>query len=564
MAKVAKAGRGGAAGPSREHYPVIIIGAGPTGLSLANLLGRYGVEFLLVERNATTVQEPRAVSIDDESLRTMQAAGMIDTVLSQVVAGYGSRYLDPKGRCFLEVAPTEILYGYPRRNAFRQPVLEAQLREGLARFPGAATRFGWTLENFVEAVDGVSVRLSGPEGETLTVGCDYLVGCDGSWSTVRTQLGFQLEGETFSEKWLIVDLENSPAPGRDTMVFCDTRRPCIALPGPDETRRFEFKLLPGETPEQILEPAAIEKLLADHGAAASSVIRRKTVYTFHARLAPTWQVGRAFLAGDACHLTPPFAGQGMNSGIRDAHNLAWKLALVVSGRLGPAVLDTYQGERRDHVGEMIKLALRMGRIMGPPSRLAGWATQTFFRTLKAWPAARDYFAQMKYKPKPRFEHGFQIRSPGPLDRLVGRLLTQPKVRTERQAEVLLDSVLGDGFSLLAISNDPGRVEAATDQSIWSRLGARRVVVSRDHAAHRGDCHVVAGDAHDLIGPGFDGEDIVLLVRPDRYVAAAFRLAESQAFAEMVEVLVRSTWKGREAKARVAAPAPRAAPATTSA
>lgn len=546
----------------RSHYPVIVVGAGPTGLTLANLLGRYGVEFLLVERHPSTVQEPRAVSIDDESLRTLQAAGMIDTVLTQVVAGYGSRYLDPKGRCFLEVLPTEVIYGYPRRNAFRQPVLEAQLREGLDRFAQVETRFGWTLEGFAEDATGVTVRLTGADGEISALRCDYLVGCDGAASKVRTDLGLQLEGETFAEKWLIVDLENSPTPGRDTVVFCDVRRPCIALPGPDATRRFEFKLLPGETPEMILEPAVVDRLLADHGAAPGSFIRRKTVYTFHARLAPTWQVGRAFLAGDACHLTPPFAGQGMNSGIRDAHNLAWKLAAVVSGRLGPGVLDTYQGERRDHVGEMITLALRMGRIMGPPSPLVGWATQSFFRLLKVWPAARDYFAQMKYKPKPRFEHGFQLRGHGAVDGLVGRLLPQPKVRTADRGEVLLDTLLGEGFSLLAVSDHPDRMIAATGQEVWDRLGARRVVVTRDQALQRLGAQIVSGDAERLVGKPLAGADLVLLVRPDRYVAAAFVPEEAAAVAEALEALMGATWKGRAAAP--ARPAPTPVLATTSA
>ena len=122
--------------PSR--IPIVIVGAGPTGLTLANLLGVYGVSCLLIERNPSTVHEPRAVSIDDESLRTMQMAGLVETVMSETVAGYGSHYFSPKGRCFAKVQPTEEPFGFPRRNAFRQPVLERQLCEALARFPASA------------------------------------------------------------------------------------------------------------------------------------------------------------------------------------------------------------------------------------------------------------------------------------------------------------------------------------------------------------------------------------------------------------------------------------------
>jgi len=155
-----------------SHYPVIVLGAGPTGLTLANLLGQYGVRFLLVERNPTTVQEPRAVSIDDESLRTMQAAGVIDNVLSEVVPGYGSIYYTPRRMPFAKVEPTGMPYGYPRRNAFRQPTLEAQLRAGLSGIPSAATLFGWHLIEFARTIQGVEVTLRNAEGGRRQVSCD--------------------------------------------------------------------------------------------------------------------------------------------------------------------------------------------------------------------------------------------------------------------------------------------------------------------------------------------------------------------------------------------------------
>jgi 3-(3-hydroxy-phenyl)propionate hydroxylase len=522
--------------PAPNDYDVTVVGAGPIGLTLANLLGTYGVRTLLVERNPSTVQEPRAVSIDDESLRTMQTAGMVETLLEQIVAGYGSKYLDPKGSCFLEVLPTQVVYGYPKRNAFRQPVLEAQLRDGLSRFPNVETRFESRLDRYANHGDGVSLALIGKDGAEQTVRCRFLVGCDGAASTVRTQMGIRLEGETFSEKWLIVDLENSPAPERDTLVFCNPARPCIALPGPNLTRRFEFKLLKGESPEFILQPDVVQRLLNDHGVAVGSTIKRATVYTFHARLAPQWQAGRVFLAGDACHLTPPFAGQGMNSGVRDASNLAWKLAAVLAGRLGPGLLESYQRERLNHVREMIQLALRMGRIMGPPSRLAGAVTQAVFRGLRAWPPARDYFGQMKYKPKPRFSEGFIVPdNTNPKTTVVGRLLPQPEVRWNGRS-VLLDEVLGKGFALVAITEYPFAFVAA-EHPVWDRLGVRRVVAQRVATAMTlENAQVVEVPANFLNG----AQERVLLVRPDRYVAAAFSLADMNRAAEKVQALCDAT------------------------
>ena len=353
-------------GPRPEHHPVVIVGSGPIGLTLANLLGTMGVGCLLVERNLTTVQEPRAVSIDDESLRTMQAAGVVDEVLRFVVPGYGSHYYTPGGITFAKVEPAGLPYGYPRRNAFRQPILEGQLKEALGRFPSIPTLYGWRMDRYEASADRVTLHLLGLGDEGRQVTCDYLVGCDGAASPVREQQGVQLAGTTFDERWLILDLENNENTTKHTEVFCDRRRPCITLPGPDRTRRYEFKLLPGETDADMLDPAMVAHLLSTHGADCDATLRRKVVYRFHARVAPRWSFGRVFLAGDAAHLTPPFAGQGMNSGIRDAQNLAWKLAAVLGGQAGPGLLDTYEQERRDHIWQMIGLALRMGRVMSPP------------------------------------------------------------------------------------------------------------------------------------------------------------------------------------------------------
>src|SRR6185312_9498318 len=210
---------------------------------------------------------------------------------------------------------------------------------------------------------------------------------------------------------------------------------------------------------------------------AGLTIVRKVIYHFHARLAERWSAGRVFLAGDAAHLSPPFAGQGMNSGVRDAHNLAWKLAFVVTRRLGPRLLENYEAERRDHVQQMIQLALRMGRIMAPANRLSGWLVQTGFRLLGAWPRVRDYFAQMKYKPQPHFLSGFLLpeRRQGRRG-LVGRLLQQPSVTRSTGEQILLDEVLGPQFSLLCQAADLEAFTRLVSEPIWHQHGVRLVAV----------------------------------------------------------------------------------------
>jgi 3-(3-hydroxy-phenyl)propionate hydroxylase len=529
----------------KDDYAVIVVGAGPTGLTLANLLGAYGVDTLLVERNAATVTEPRAVSIDDESLRTMQCAGLAEVVLSTLVPGYGSRYYTPSRRVFLRVEPLGQPYGFPRRNAFRQPTLEGQLRAGLARYDSVTARFSWKFLGLEQTAEKVRVRLEAGEGGAIQeLECDYLVGCDGASSTVRGAIDVGLGGKTFAERWLIVDLENSPAPSRHTEVFCDSRRPCIALPGPGLTRRYEFKLHARESGEEMLRPEVVARLLAEHGAAAESRLVRKVVYSFHARIVRKWRVGRVLLAGDAAHLTPPFAGQGMNSGIRDAHNLAWKLAAVAKGQLGPRLLATYELERRDHVWKMIQLALTMGRIMAPSNRLSGWLVQSGFRLLAVWPKARDYFGQMKYKPQPRFRRGFLLA--GPIlrrDPLVGRLLEQPAVTRADGKRVLLDEVLGPRFALLGRAADADRLRVLASQRACQVLKPLLVTVGRPGEAPPavgGLEHVVDHTGRLLVClNAYD--DQALLVRPDHYVAAALELRQPEAAAARLQRLLGELW-----------------------
>ena len=197
-------------------------------------------------------------------------------------------------------------------------------------------------------------------------------------------------------------------------------------------------------------------------------MRRSRVYTFHARMADRWRDGRIFLVGDAAHLSPPFAGQGMNSGIRDAHNLAWKLAAVLQGRLGPRLLETYEQERRQHAWEMILLALRMGKVMMPRSAWSAFALQTAFRCLSLVPPARAYFAEMKYKPKPRFDAGFLARGSNHATRsLIGRLFPQPNVRcADRTA--LLDEFLGNDFALISLPQTPPSLFDRLPSELWPR------------------------------------------------------------------------------------------------
>ena len=281
-------------------------------------------------------------------------------------------------------------------------------------------------------------------------------------------------------------------------------------------------------------PDFVRVLLAAHGPDADAPVIRRQVYTFHARIADRWNSRCIFLAGDAAHLSPPFAGQGMNSGVRDAHNLAWKLAAVATGRLGPALLDSYRRERAPHAQALINLAVNMGRVMMPTSRAEAFLVQGAFRLARFAPRLQAYFAQMKYKPKPFYRDGFVVADDGGL-RLAGRMLPQPLVELPDRRRLMLDDLLGDGFVLIAYGREAQRV-IADSADLDLGLGALRRL-----AVLPSDCNpdpafaqvTVVRDVDGLLASGMPDAGVALLLRPDRYVAAAAR-TEPDAVARMAE------------------------------
>ncbi|MCA8883602.1 MAG: bifunctional 3-(3-hydroxy-phenyl)propionate/3-hydroxycinnamic acid hydroxylase [Rhodobacteraceae bacterium] len=506
---------------------VLVVGAGPTGLLLANLLGGMGVRTRIVERNESTVDQPRAVSIDDESMRALQAAGLDKAVARITSRGYGSIYRGPDGRVFATVKPWQQEYGFDKRNAFQQPELEALMRDALKRHSSVTALFGTEVTGFEQSGECVSATLQGPEGAQV-VTARYMVACDGGRSPTRKALGISMEGSTFTEPWLIVDLHSTKNRCFHTEVFCDPERSCITLPGPDGIRRYEFKLNPGETTEMAEQEDFARQLLARVGPDADEPLKRVQVYTFHARSAARWREERVFLAGDAAHLTPPFAGQGMNSGLRDAHNLAWKLDEALRAEDPEPLLASYQTERKPHAWEMIELARRMGQVMMPSSKLAGAAIRTGFRALKLYPPARDYFAQMKYKPKPRFAQGLLWPEPNtPKQRVVGRMIPQPVVDTLARDRVRLDTILPDRPIVLIYSETPETAVSDDLRARFEAAGAVLVGITPEW------CNPVAADFpiardHDrfLSAEPFDAYlDHAFLLRRDRYVSAAVPVAE---------------------------------------
>jgi 3-(3-hydroxy-phenyl)propionate hydroxylase len=500
------------------NVDVIVVGTGPTGLVLAHLLGNFGIRTLVIDKNSGPADEARAVTIDDESLRTLQATGMLPEVLPHVVQGYGVHYYSWTNQLFAKIEPSSREYGYPKRNAFRQQLLVQALSQGMTCQASVSLRYGQELVSLEQHADRVSATVQ-HEGQAQTFTAPWLVACDGGRSTVRELLGITLEGSTYKEKWLIADLIGRASPFRHTRTYCDPQRPAIRLPGPQSTVRYEFMLHPGEDPEAVLEDTQLRGWIRGRDAQDAGLqMLRKVVYTFHARVATQWRAGRVLLAGDAAHLTPPFAGQGMNSGVRDAVNLAWKLAANLQHGASAKLLESYQQERKPHAWALIQMALRIGAFMQPKSRLGAALAQTLLKLVCLVPAARDYILHLKFKPKPRFYEGFFVPWRVPSAKIPsGQLMTQPLMELPNGQTTLLDNLLGQGFALVQWADAPALpLPAGMQAQVVHVIRHADDFLPATTTAHT---LCVRDVQHELAAVLESAQAQAVVLRPDRYVLA---------------------------------------------
>lgn len=354
---------------------VLIVGGGPTGVTLAALLARRGISVIVAEKEAGVFPLPRAAHIDHEGMRILQEAGAAEAVMATSRRADAYEFRNAKGRVLMAFSGAEAIGpgGWPIANMIHQPSVETALRSALAGRAPNALRGGWEMLSFAEDADGVTAHFAAPEG-ARTLRARWLVGADGARSPVRKACGITFEDLGFEEPWLVVDVlvdDPSRLPVANLQI-CDPARPTTCVLMGEGRHRWEFMILPGESPEDVSAPAHVERLLAPWNVAGAVRIERTAVYTFRARIAQEWRKGRVLLAGDAAHQTPPFAGQGLCSGLRDAANLAWKLAAVSKGEASTALLDTYQPERAPNLRATIDMAVMMGRMVCITSPLAAW------------------------------------------------------------------------------------------------------------------------------------------------------------------------------------------------
>ncbi|WP_376094412.1 bifunctional 3-(3-hydroxy-phenyl)propionate/3-hydroxycinnamic acid hydroxylase [Roseomonas sp. CCTCC AB2023176] len=486
-----------------DTFDVAIIGLGPVGAALANLLGAAGVRTHVLEREAAAYHLPRAVHFDDEVMRIFQAMGLAEAILPITHVSPGTHFVNGQGRLLLDwsrpmtVGPQAWNISY----RFHQPDLEHVLRGGLSRFPCVTVRTRADLFALEPGPDAVGLRVEDlSNGAIERLSARYVVGCDGARSLVRRWMGGPMEDLGFHERWLVVDaVLKRPRPdlGDHTKQHCDPARPATYVRGTGDRRRWEISLKEGDDFAALSHLEGAWPLLSRWITPDDAVLERSATYTFHSTVARKWRDGRLLIAGDAAHQTPPFLGQGMCAGIRDAGNLAWKLARVLRGEASDRLLDSYGAERAPHVRGYVEEAVRLGGLINTTAMEAVVSADTL----------RGGMADRLVPVKPAL-------GPGPSAgwaEHAGRLSAQPALRDGTR----LDDRVGYRFALVT---RPDFAEAVPCD-VLDRLSARGAVLVADDGAP--------------VAAMLDGFGAAaVLLRPDRHVMGAARdAAEMRALAE---------------------------------
>ncbi|WP_328345863.1 bifunctional 3-(3-hydroxy-phenyl)propionate/3-hydroxycinnamic acid hydroxylase MhpA [Micromonospora sp. NBC_00421] len=431
---------------------VVIVGNGPIGATLSVLLARRGWRVTVLERRPRPYRLPRATSFDGETARLLASTGIGPDLgrITEPASGY--QWRTAAGETLLDIVfSTSGPYGWPDANTMHQPALEELVAARVTSLPAVTVLRGHEVVGITDRDQLVDVRVTDDDGATRVLSARWVVGCDGANSFVRHHLDVAVTDLGFSYEWLLCDVElREPREFVPTNVqFCDPARPTTQVGSGPGRRRWEFMRLPGESTAELNRDETAWRLLRPYGVTPdNATLLRSTTYIFQARWAEQWRVGHVLLAGDAAHLMPPFAGQGMCSGIRDVVNLAWKLDLVLRGTVAESLLDSYTEERRTQVRDAILASVQLGRVICVTDPAAAAERDaTVLANRRGRPAGRP-------EPAKPLSTGLLHRRPGAdaAEPPAGAVVPQGRV-TRNDTTGLFDDVVGRGFVLLA-TGDP--------------------------------------------------------------------------------------------------------------
>jgi 3-(3-hydroxy-phenyl)propionate hydroxylase len=487
-------------------FDVAIIGLGPIGAVLANLLGQQSLSVLVLEKDNSVYPLPRAVHFDGEVMRVFETLGLKKEVEAISRTGTkGMHFLNADGETLLIRGGGTKLgpHGCATNYYFHQPDLEAVLRKGIKRYENVVVELNTEVLGFAQNCDSVTIQTNSER--MPTVHAKYVVGCDGARSIVRKFMGSAMLDLGLDQPWLVFDvllnqeLQNLPA---YTVQHCNPNRPMTYCNVTGLRRRWEIMLMPGDDPQELLKPKTIWNLIAPWLKPDQAKIERATIYTFHSIIAQKWRNQRFIIAGDAAHQMPPFLGQGMCAGIRDVANLAWKLATVLGGIHSDSLLDTYEQERAPHVTDFVALAVKIGEIIQVTDQALAAKRDADFLT-----GAPEVF----HFPTPRFKAGLTLNN----SELAGQIFPQPTLDNDSP----LDKKIGYNFALMAMPELLQEVKHEC-KNMWELLQIR-TIPARDRSI--------------LNWLTEHGVSAVLL-RPDRYIFGVART--SAEFVELSHALNR--------------------------
>ena len=352
-----------------KKYDVAIVGFGPTGGTLANLLALQGFSILIIEKEKSFYPLPRAVHFDDEIMRVFQTIGITDKFLKHTIINKGTKFVNSKNRVVLDwPRPRSITEnGWYPSYRFHQPDLERKLRRRLKDFKKVSVMQSTKVNSLKEEKSSVKIFIENINNNKISeIRAKYIIGCDGARSTIRKQIKAKFQNLGFTQKWAVVDLilkkNKKELPDR-TIQYSNSKRPATYCRNVGKRRRWEFAINNKESEKKVLSNSYIWNFLKPWLKPSEASLERKTIYTFQSAISKKWKKGRVFLAGDAAHLMPPFMGQGMCAGVRDASNLAWKIAYCLKNNHSEKLLNTYQSERYSNVIEYIKTTVKMGEFV---------------------------------------------------------------------------------------------------------------------------------------------------------------------------------------------------------
>ena len=522
------------AGPTSPPPPeveVAIVGAGPAGLTAANLLGARCVKVAVLERNPSTADLPKAIAVDDEYMRLLDQLGLGEDMAAHTSAPFGVHFTSPTGIALARVPGFITQNGFGNRNAVSQPMFEKILLAGAQRFSNVTLCYATEVTGIVQDQHAVHLEMKTASGETRQLTAKYVLACDGARSFVCNHLGIAFEGTSLDQPHLVVDLAEVPDQVPYSRFICNPRRPLNCVLGPYGGRRIEFMLMPCDDHATIASDESIRRLVDLHTPYKGMPLKiiRRAIYGLAERLAARMNLGRVFLLGDAAHIMPPFGAQGMNSGARDAANLCWKIAGVLAGQLPVTTLATYDSERREHARQTIDYSVRISKVANVRFWPLALLRDAFFGAANIFPSVRRYFAEMRYMPKPVISKGLVVRHAGEGHSPVGRLMPRLIIHDSEGASRDIDARAGSRWALMAIDLPRDTLQQAAQAGLWQTLNPVLINIRTDATISGGDR--LAGDNGREVIATASGSIIVM--RPDRVIAG---IAKPDAFAALSQQL----------------------------